>query len=69
MICVMVLMRFKNDPDPVIGIGRCHGVLLDELRGTGFGYDPLFFIEDKQATFGEMGVSEKAKISHHSFLK
>src|SRR5581483_3832430 len=33
--------------------GRCHGVIIKELRGTGgFGYDPLFLIPEYHRTFG-----------------
>ena len=32
--------------------GRCHGVIVKELRGTGgFGYDPLFLVPEFHKTF------------------
>src|SRR5262249_52015011 len=45
--------------------GRCHGVIVRELRGTGgFGYDPLFLIPEYHRTFGEMSARVKHAISH-----
>ena len=47
--------------------GRAHGRILEELRGIdGFGYDPLFYSEEKQSTFAEIPLSEKNKISHRA---
>ncbi len=34
--------------------------------GHGFGYDPVFLVEETELTFGEMTISEKQKISHRS---
>ncbi len=48
-------------------IGECHGVLLFEEKGEGgFGYDPLFFVEEYGKTFGELTSDEKNKISHRA---
>ena len=45
--------------------GVCDGIILPEYRGEdGFGYDPLFFIPEKNKTFAEMTTEEKNKISH-----
>lgn len=47
--------------------GRCDGIILPELRGSGgFGYDPLFLSEDLNASFGEVDPEEKNRISHRS---
>jgi len=47
--------------------GRCHGVLLRELRGTGgFGYDPLFLIPEYHHTFGELSARVKHALSHRA---
>ena len=47
--------------------GECHGVLLHEEKGNGgFGYDPLFFVEEYGKTFGELSAEEKNKISHRA---
>ena len=45
--------------------GTCEGVLLHEPRGTGgFGYDPLFFMPEEDATFGELAPERKNVVSH-----
>jgi XTP/dITP diphosphohydrolase len=47
--------------------GACEGVLLHERRGGGgFGYDPLFLPNESEHTFAEIGLDEKAKISHRA---
>lgn len=47
--------------------GRCHGVILKELRGTGgFGYDPLFLIPEWHQTFGELSPRVKHALSHRA---
>jgi XTP/dITP diphosphohydrolase len=47
--------------------GRCHGVILRELRGTGgFGYDPLFLIPEYHKTFGELSARVKHALSHRA---
>ena len=46
-------------------IGRLEGRILTEERGeNGFGYDPLFYLEDYQKTSAELDITEKNKISH-----
>jgi XTP/dITP diphosphohydrolase len=43
--------------------GRCHGVIVNEHRGTGgFGYDPLFLIPEHGKTFGELPSEVKQKM-------
>lgn len=45
--------------------GICPGRILTELRGAGgFGYDPLFYVEEYQKTFAELSMEEKNSISH-----
>lgn len=47
--------------------GECEGAIIHEKRGDGgFGYDPVFYIEDKGQTFSEMPMEEKNKISHRA---
>jgi len=47
--------------------GRCDGILLDAPRGEGgFGYDPLFFVPELDATFAELPRSEKNRVSHRA---
>lgn len=45
--------------------GRIRGVILDQGRGAGgFGYDPLFLVDDFDRTMAELSVEEKNRISH-----
>ncbi len=45
--------------------GTCEGVILRELQGEGgFGYDPLFYVEEMEKTFAELSMEEKNRISH-----
>jgi XTP/dITP diphosphohydrolase len=47
--------------------GECRGVVLHEEKGDGgFGYDPLFFIEEYGKTFGELSAEIKNQISHRA---
>ncbi|MGA9098902.1 MAG: XTP/dITP diphosphatase [Methanotrichaceae archaeon] len=49
--------------DPVMFSGEVHGSIGFEQRGSkGFGYDPIFYIDDK--SLGEMDIEEKNRISH-----
>ncbi len=45
--------------------GEMTGRLLSELRGdNGFGYDPMFVADGRQASNGELSAAEKDVISH-----
>ncbi|MBQ4527987.1 MAG: XTP/dITP diphosphatase [Clostridia bacterium] len=45
--------------------GECEGFIIDEKRGdSGFGFDPVFWVEDYKKTFAEISDEEKNKISH-----
>ena len=45
--------------------GVSEGVILERYQGSsGFGYDPLFFVPEKNKTFAEMTTEEKNTISH-----
>jgi len=47
--------------------GTCEGRVLDHRRGTGgFGYDPLFWAPELDATFAELGVGSKNDLSHRA---
>ncbi len=47
--------------------GSVEGVITRELRGrNGFGYDPLFFVPQFGATFGELPPETKDRVSHRA---
>ena len=47
--------------------GECEGRILTEPRGSGgFGYDPVFYYQEFDLTFGEMDSGTKNLVSHRS---
>ena len=63
-VCSIALVS-KNSKE--IFTGKCFGLIDKEERGNlGFGYDPLFYVPEKQKTFGEIEAEEKNKISHRA---
>jgi len=65
--CIMVFMRDAEDPTPIITQGSFEGRILTEARGDGgFGYDPIFWLDDKQCSAAELSLEEKNKISHRA---
>lgn len=47
--------------------GECRGLVLQEEKGEGgFGYDPLFYVEQCGKTYAELSSEEKNKISHRA---
>jgi XTP/dITP diphosphohydrolase len=64
-VCVLVLVRHAQDPEPVIAEGAWHGRIIDTPRGTGgFGYDPHFLDEATGLTGAEMPLAQKNVVSH-----
>ena len=63
-VCAMTLVS----PDGKIIFqtrGECHGEIAKHQSGTnGFGYDPIFLVNGKNATMAELSEDEKNKISH-----
>jgi XTP/dITP diphosphohydrolase len=54
-------------PEGVIHIadGVCPGEIIPEERGeSGFGYDPIFLVENMEWTMAELSMAEKNQISH-----
>lgn len=65
--CAMVYVEHADDPTPVIGLGRWYGEILTEKRGDGgFGYDPIFWIDELQKTSAEIPKEQKNQISHRA---
>lgn len=64
-ICVLVRVTSANDPTPIIAEGYWQGHIAKEPSGTsGFGYDPLFEIDDTGRTAAELNPTEKQALSH-----
>ena len=66
-VCVIVLVRHADDPEPLIAEGHWHGEIVDAPRGAGgFGYDPLFFLPALGRTAAELSPAEKNCLSHRA---
>ena len=56
------------DPSGTIRLeveGFCPGTILEAPRGSdGFGYDPVFLVDEAGQTFAEMARVEKARLGH-----
>ena len=62
--CVVVLLR-EPGAIPETFEGSCAGRILEQPAGTGgFGYDPYFFSDELQKSFGEATPEEKDGVSH-----
>lgn len=59
----------KNSELGVIaaGEGETRGKIIDKEKGdNGFGYDPIFYSDELEKTFGEATEDEKNEVSHRS---
>jgi XTP/dITP diphosphohydrolase len=63
-VCAVAIAR----PDGEIVLeceGICRGEILHAPRGEGgFGYDPVFYVPEKQLTFAQMSPEDKKSVSH-----
>ena len=66
-VCALALVRHADDPLPILCEGLWHGSILHEARGEqGFGYDPLFWVPERQCSSAELASDEKNRISHRA---
>ena len=64
-VCAMAAM-FPNGESIVLR-GECPGLIGFKPKGeSGFGYDPLFIVEEYNQTFAQIGEEKKNKISHRA---
>lgn len=62
---VVVLMRYAQDPAPLVCHGIWQGSILQSAKGEhGFGYDPVFFVPTHHCSAAELDIVEKNRISH-----
>lgn len=63
-VCVLAYVDGEHE---VVVRGECDGELIAERRGTGgFGYDPIFYVEQYGHTMAELTMDEKNAISHRA---
>ena len=66
-VCLLVLVRHAQDPQPVVAEGEWHGEILTAPRGAGgFGYDPLFLVPARGLSTAELPAEEKNLVSHRA---
>lgn len=66
-VCALVAVRSAQDPEPLIAMGRWEGQVLTQRQGEGgFGYDPLLFIPDLNASVAELSAQQKNRLSHRA---
>ncbi|MBI0427343.1 RdgB/HAM1 family non-canonical purine NTP pyrophosphatase [Psychrobacter sp. NG27] len=64
-VCVLAMVRHADDPLPIIAQGLWHGEISETAHGDGgFGYDPLFWLPDLQASAASLSAADKNSISH-----
>lgn len=64
-VCVMVYLRQANDPTPIIAQAAWEGRITEQPSGAhGFGYDPVFWLEEQQCTSAQLAPELKNRLSH-----
>lgn len=65
--CAIAIVAYPNDPTPIIATGKFLGRITAQPMGEGgFGYDPIFFIDDQQCTAAQLPANIKNTISHRA---
>ena len=65
--CVLVYMRHAADPTPLVCQGSWEGRILSAPQGeNGFGYDPLFYVPEKNCSSAQLAPEVKNSISHRA---
>jgi XTP/dITP diphosphohydrolase len=66
-VCLMVYLNHPRDACPVVCEGIWHGRIAHAPRGEGgFGYDPVFLVEERGCTSAELAPADKNSISHRA---
>ncbi|WP_438462631.1 RdgB/HAM1 family non-canonical purine NTP pyrophosphatase [Marinomonas sp. PE14-40] len=65
--CVLAYMKHKDDPTPWVFHGVWEGSILTEIQGKhGFGYDPVFYVPNRDCSAAMLTKDEKNRISHRA---
>lgn len=63
--CAVAFVDPRDPGSPRLHEGSCEGRILDQPRGEGgFGYDPVFYVEELGCTFAEARPEDKNRLSH-----
>ena len=64
---VSVITMLTPDGKKITARGECHGRILRQAQGeNGFGYDPIFYVPEKNCSFAQLSSAEKNQISHRA---
>lgn len=64
-ICVLAFMQHANDPTPIICQGEWEGRILTAPAGEGgFGYDPVFYVPERECSAAQLSAEDKQLLSH-----
>ncbi|MFT5923172.1 MAG: XTP/dITP diphosphohydrolase [Paraglaciecola sp.] len=64
-LCVLVYMRHADDPLPIICQGEWCGEIMTEQQGdNGFGYDPIFWVNQQNSSSAQLTPQQKNDLSH-----
>ena len=64
---VIVLLKYADDPQPLIAEGSIEGRILDTPRGgNGFGYQPIFLLPELGLSSAELPSEHWHRISHRA---
>ena len=65
LVSTLVAVRSKDDPEPLIAVGRAVGEITKNPIGiNGFGFDPVMYIPHLGKTFAELSDADKNANSH-----
>ena len=64
-LCVLVYMRHADDPSPITCQGEWCGEIMTEQQGAnGFGYDPIFWVNQQNSSSAQLSPQQKNALSH-----
>lgn len=59
------IVAVRPDSEKLVAEGRVDGHILEQPQGqNGFGYDPLFFVDELQTGMAELTADQKNAVSH-----
>ncbi|MDO8344827.1 MAG: RdgB/HAM1 family non-canonical purine NTP pyrophosphatase [Cellvibrio sp.] len=65
LVSTLVAVRSKDDPEPLIAVGRVVGEITQKPVGSnGFGFDPVMYFPHLCKTFAQLSDAEKNANSH-----
>ena len=63
--CILVMMRHSKDPTPLICQADWQGrILTSPIGDDGFGYDPVFWVDEHKCSAAQLSSEQKHAISH-----